>query len=485
MIAVLPESANAFSEVLNYFLDSGVRTLGRGGIASINDGPEALSLDDPYSLSIAAGNRYARLDVTYEYQRLLRLYDGNWQGTRAASNALETVIAAPFSFRGGDLKLVAAAGYENEGHDIHVSSEQDEVEINSHPNFDAGRAGLLASYRGVLTGAVTLDANEYTSGIELPFEVKVTPCKLISFGYKQGYHHLKSDIDLTISGKSGAIPFSYTQNQRQLYFESKVWDGNLHLRMGIDPSNPFNLDGETKVKLPYRLYVVGCIRKWEIDDLRQPFTIADGIPGGHIDAFLKQTRFRIGMGWDITERWQVETNYISSHLEINGGGIANARAVVDFWPSLVVGNYNYLYAGGLKVDQVHLAAEYKKERFSFESGLQYLHIEPSFNLNYWRSILFGAGRTGEDNKSLTTDSIDMIGLFLGFCYRLGPATFKYALGQFIPVATHGNQEAASEAGGGATDAGSSDDKNIFERIGDKISHHPGGLIQRLQLTVEF
>ena len=467
---------------MNYFLDSGVRTLGRGGVAAINAEPEALSLDDPYSLRIAERNRY-RIDATYEYQRILRLYDGNWQGTKVASDALETVIAAPFSFLGEDLKLVAAAGYKYDGHDINVTNQQEEVEINSNSHFNAGRAGFLASWRGVLSAAFTLDANEYSGSIELPFEVKVTPFQQISFGYKQGYHHLKSDIALKISGKSGAIPFAYTQNQRQLYFESRLWDDKFYLRVGVDPTNPSKLDAVTKIKLPHHLYVVGSLRQWE-EDMRQPFGLADGLPGGYIDAFLKQTSYRIGMGWDITEQWNVETNYISSQLEMNGGGAANARAVVDFWPSLVVGNYNYLYAGGVKVDQVHVAAEYKKDRFSFESGLQYLQIKPSFDLNYWRGILFGLGRAGEDNISLTTDRIDMIGLFLGFRYRLGPATFQYALGQFIPVATH-EKEGSGATGGGAADSGGGDSKNIFEQIGDKISNHPGGLIQRLQLTVEF
>jgi hypothetical protein len=219
--------------------------------------------------------------------------------------------------------------------------------------------------------------------------------------------------------------------------------------------------------------------------MHQSFTLAAGIPGGHIDAFLNQTSYRIGMGWDITEQWNVEANYISSQLEIDGGGIVNARAVVDFWPSLVVGNYNYLYTGKMKVDQINVAADYKKDRLSLEAGLQYLQIKPSFNLNYWRSILFGFGRAGEDNISLTTDRIDMIGLFLGFRYRLGPAIFQYALGQFIPVAIHEKDDASGAAGGGAADSGGGDNKNIFDRIGDKISHHPGGFIQRLQLTVEF
>lgn len=483
MILIIPQTINAFpGEVMNYFLDGGVRTLGRGGIAPIDAEPEALSLDDPYSLRIAARNRY-RIDATYEYQRILRLYDGGWQGTKVASDALETVIAAPYSFLEGDLNLVAAAGYKYEGQDINATNQQEKVEINSNQRFNSGRAGFLASWRGMLSAALTLDANEYSDSIQLPFEVKVTPSQLISFGYKQGYHHLKNDIALTISGKNGAIPFSYTQNQRQLYFESKLWDDQLYLRVGVDPGNTSNLEAETKIKLPHRLYVVSSIRQWK-EDMRQPFTLAAGIPGGHIDAFLKQARYRIGMGWDITEQWNVETNYVSSRLEMNGGGVANARAVVDFWPSMIVGNYNYLYAGGMKVDQLNVAAEYKKDRLSLEYGLQYLQIKPSFDLNYWRSILFGFGRAGEDNISLTTDSIDMIGLFLGFRYRLGPATFQYALGQFIPVATH-EKDGAGAAGGGAADSGGGDKKNLFEQISDKISNHPGGLIQRLQLTVEF
>jgi hypothetical protein len=120
-------------------------------------------------------------------------------------------------------------------------------------------------------------------------------------------------------------------------------------------------------------------------------------------------------------------------------------------------------------------------RCSFQTGFQYIHLKPAFQLDYWRSALFGFGRAGAGNERLATDSVDIIGLFFGFGYRMGPASFNYALGQFIPFDSHENKPgtgagAASSSGGG---------KDFFEQIGDKISHHPGGFIQRLQLTVEF
>ena len=475
----MPTPAGAFSEVQDYFLGSGVATLGRGGVAALQGEPEAVSLDRPYSLMIAAKNQYARLDTSYEHQRILHIYHGNWQGTHAESDSLETSLASPYTLLGGDLQLVVAAGYENQGHDVMAISRDNNTAIQSDQSFDSGRAALLASYRQKISGALTLDANGYAKALEIPFEVRLTPWESVSFGYQRDYHHINDTLALTSSGISGTIPVSYRYNHREIYLESRLLSGRCYLRFGIDPVDRYNLSGEAKVSLSDGLYLVGAASQWEVAGFQQSLTLAGGVPGGNLDAQLKSRRYRIGVGWDISKRWTVEANYLLSLLELDGGGIANTRAVVGFWPSLVVGDYNFLYSGGLRLYQVHLGTEYKGERFSFQSGVQYLHLDPTFNLDYWRSVLFGIGRTGEGNVNLTTDRIDMIGLFLGFGYHLGPVRFSYGVGQFIPVATHdktSSSQTAGSSGGG---------RDLFEQIGDKLSHHPGGLTQRLQLTVAY
>lgn len=480
MVAAVTESASGFSEVQNYFLDSGARALGRGGFAPIDADPEAVSLDDPLSLRIASTAKKVRLDTTYEYQRILRVYGGRWQDSHAYSDALETVAAMPFSLMGDDLKLTAAVGYASNGNDVRAYSKQGGIDLSTDTTLDAVRGALLLSYRDHFMAAMTLDGNDYVSGIQIPFEVRIQPIHELAIGYHQSYFHFKNDIQVTISGKSGLIPFSYNQLRRELYAEVNLLEDNLYLHMGIDPGNLDNLYGEGRIGLPYGFYLAGSVTQQGIDGLRQPFTVSNS-PGGYIDVRLNNIQSRVGIGFNINGQWNTEFNYVHSQLDFNGGGIADARAVVDFWPSLIVGNYNYLYSGGVSTDQFQLGGTYEGDRWSFQTGLQYIHLEPSFNLDYWRSVLFGFGRTGAGNVTLTTDSIDMIGLFFGVGYRMGPASFKYALGQFIPFASHENKP---ETGGGAAPP-SGGGKDFFGQIGDKISHHPGGLIQRLQLTVEF
>jgi len=483
IIVSVSESANAFSEVQNYFLDGGVRTLGRGGFAPVGTEPESMVLDDPLTLRIASSAEKLRFETTYEYQRILKLYSGRWKGTHADSDTFETVAAIPFSFMKDDLKLIVAIGYAFKGNNVHAFSEKDKTDLTTNSNYDSVRGGLFLSYREKLMAAMTIDGNDYVSGVQLPFEVRIQPIEAFALGYRQNYFHFKADIQANITGNNGMIPFSYNQQRRQLYGEVTLFD-DLFLRIGADPANLDNLYGEGRMQLPYGFYLAGSVSQQKIDDLRQPFTVGND-PGGHIDVRLKDFRYRIGVGFDINDQWNTEFNYVHSKLELDGGGVANARAVVDFWPSLIVGNYNYLYSGGVSTDQFQLSGAYQGTRCSFQTGIQYIHMQPSFQLDYWRSALFGFGRAGAGNERLTTDSVDIVGLFFGFGYRLGPATFNYAIGQFIPFATHENKADSSEPGGGSSGSGSGGGKDVFEQIGDKISHHPGGLIQRLQLTVEF
>lgn len=131
-------------------------------------------------------------------------------------------------------------------------------------------------------------------------------------------------------------------------------------------------------------------------------------------------------------------------------------------------------------NELSLKGEYKGEKASFRIGCQYLDIRPVAELTYWRSLLFGLGRTGQQTIKLDTDRIQLLFLSLGAGYHWDIVSVNFAFGQFIPIASH---RSTAPSDGSSVNGGSG--KDMFSKIGNYINHNPGGNMVRFLASFNF
>jgi hypothetical protein len=474
-----PGTSSAITDLLvGSFIDDGVSALSRGGLEQLPRRQESPDFNAP--LFLDSQGKY-RVDTFYENQRTVRIYHGRWGGTHAYSDRLETSGAVPFSLYGEKFKGNVSAGYGYRSVDIGAENGKEGIFVSSAEKLEAGKGGIYLRALDRFSLGVALISNQLRSGLEVPVEAEVEAVPYLKAGYKRSYVDFDSSIDVTLSGHSGNIPLKYVEEINELY---AVLDYRniVYVKFANELQRSGNRRVEGKLSLPASVYVVGNYAKREFAGIDQAFT-ADGHPGGNFQGSFRKSEFRVGVGAALSDTWCVEGNYRHGALSSEGGGIASSSAVASFWPSLLIGDYNYIYAASLSSDQYHLAAQYQGNRFSFGAGFQYLDLKPQAKLDYWRSVLFGLGKTGAGNLNLTTDRVQMIFLSLGLGYRWQNVSVKYAFGQFVPIGSHDTDEkpAQTSSGGGGGGGGS----DVFSSIADKINYNPGGNIQRLILTLTF
>jgi hypothetical protein len=469
--------AHAFNELLvGSFLDDGVAALARGGLEKLPREQESLDFSAP--LFLDSKGRYL-IETGYESQPTARIHNGAWQGSRADSERLDTAVAAPFSLRNGALKGSVAAGYGYDFFQVKADNAREGTFVGVNETVRSFKGGVhLSAWERVSLG-VSLIGTDYRNYLEVPLELAVAPTDWLTLGYQHSYSDFDARIDLTMMGHQGTLPLKLPETLDELY---GVLDCRaLRVKYAQELKTPENRRIEGRLLLPGSLYLVGEYRHRDFAPIDQDIEV-DGLPGGTLKAALKRTEYRAGIGARLSSRWSVEANYRHGAIAVDGGGIASSRAVAGFWPSLLVGNYNYLASASLESDQYHIAAEYRGDRFSFGLGAQYLDLRPNARVDYWRGILFGLGRAGEETKQLTVDRIGMLFLAAGVGYTWRNFELRYAVGQFIPVWVHDTDQ-AGPAGAPASGGGGGGD--IFSRLGDKIARYPGGGIQRLLLSATF
>jgi hypothetical protein len=473
LLAATP--SHAFNEILvGTFLDDGVGALSRGGLEKLPRQQESLDFNAPLFLD---SNGTYRVEAGYGSQLTARIYSGRWKGSRAGSERLETAVAAPFSLWGGELKGSVAAGYGFDSSEVKADNAKEDIFVHLDEKFQAVKGGIyLKAFERVSLG-VSIIGTDYRNAPEIPLELEVSATPWLRVGYKHSYSDFAASIDLNMLGHEANLPLKMLETLDELY---GVLDyGALHLKYAQELNKADNRRFEARLALPASLYLIGDYRRREFAAIDQDLT-ADGNPGGTLKGTLRKSEYRAGLGAQLSSRWSVEANYRHSDMAVDAGGIASSSAVAGFWPSLLVGNYNYITSASLAADQYHLGGEYQGERFSFGLGLQYLDLKPDARVDYWRSLIFGLGRAGADTKQLSVDRVGMIFLSTGVGYKWKNFEARYAIGQFIPVSVHDTAQddpsSTPSTGGG---------NNIFSSIADKITHYPGGGIQRLLLSVLF
>jgi hypothetical protein len=466
----------ANSGAMSYFLDDGVRSLARGGLETLPRQQEALDFTAPLFLD---SKGTFRVEAGHESQPAARIYRGGWHGSSAGFQRLDTTLAAPLTFLGGKVKGSVAAGYGYDSFKIKADNETEGTFVHVDEKSAARKGGLfLAAFDRVSLG-VSLIATDYRNRPEVPLELEISPSSWFKAGYKHSYSDLAAKVDLTLLGHQGNLPLGLLETIDELY---GVLDyRGFRLKFAQELGKPDNRRLEARLQLPGTLYLVGDYRRRDFAAIDQDFTV-DAQPGGTLKAALRRSEYRAGVGAQLTSHWSLEANYRHSDIGVDGGGIASSRAVAGFWPSLLVGNYNYLASASLAADQYHLGAEYQGERFSFGAGVQYIDLKPSARIDYWRGVLFGLGRAGADTQQLTVDRIGMLFLATGVGYKWQHFELRYAVGQFIPVYTHDTARSAASSSPGSGSGGAGD---IFSRISDKVTHYPGGGVQRLLLSMFF
>ena len=466
--------SHAFNELLvGTFLDDGVGALSRGGLEKLPRQQESLDFGAP--LFLDSKGTY-RLEAGYESQPTARIYSGRWNGSRADSERVVSSLAAPFSLWGGQLNGSVAAGYGLDAFKVKADSDQEATSVHVKESFQAIQGGVYLAALGKVSLGISVIDSDYRSRPEIPLELEVAPFSFLKLGYKHSYSDFAASIDLTLLGHQGNLPLKLMESLDELY---GVLDyGGLHLKYAQELAKADNRRVEGRLQLPGSLYLVGDYRRRDFAPIDQGFTV-DGQDGGTLKARLRKSEYRAGLGAQISSRWSLEANYRHSDIATDGGGIVSTRAVAGFWPSLLVGNYNYLTAASLSTDQYHLGAEFQGESFSFGLGAQYIDLRPSARVEYWRGVIFGLGRAGADTKELTVDRIGMIFLAMGVGYKWTNFEARYAVGQFIPVSAH---DSAPDSG--SSDSGSGGG-NVLSRLGDVITHYPGGGVQRLLISAFF
>ncbi len=470
-----PPPVSAFSDLLaGTLIDGGTSALGRGGMERLPSRQETLDFNSP--LYLDSNGKY-RVEAAYEYQPTAYIYSGRWEGSKATSDRLELAGAAPFSIWGGNLEGSIAAGYGYRASTVRADSEIEELHFHTSDHFDWGAAGTALKIRDRVSLGISLLDSDYRRKVEVPCELEVGVAPWLKIGYRRSYLDFASNVDVSISGHYGNLPLHLQQELNQI--GGTVDLKGVHLKYYQDVQKPRNRNGEARVDLPGGYYLVGSYSDLDADLMDVGFT-ADGNPGGRLKAALQKRLYRVGAGWQISERWNTEINYRRMNLDLDGGGFANSSAVVDFWPSLLIGNYNYIASARIDSSQYHASAEYRGERFQFSAGLQYLDIRPAAKIDYWRSQFLGLGTAGAGTTELAVDRIQMLFLAFGVGYQFNKLQLRYAFGQFIPFNAHDKEPEPS-----TPDTGSGDGGNPFSSAWDKVRHYPGGGVHRIQLSVSF
>lgn len=460
----------AYTELLGFSIDDGVRAMARGGLERLFIPPEKPVFDKPLSLN--SSGKY-RLDTAYAYDRTARIFNGSWNGSHVYAEALESTLTLPYSLWDGTLSGSLAAGYANNSVDLRAESAKEEIFFASSERYDQAKAGLFLSVKQKASLGISYIDTDFRKRPEIPLELEIAPVESFKFGYRKSYRDFHHNFDLRISGKNGSVPFAIQDDSEEVYAEGRYTD-ILTVRYSNELQQTDSRKLAARLKLPCETYVAGSYTKRQFDINQDIFV--EGSRGGYLKGNFNFEEFRVGFGKDLA-RWNLETNFRRQRLNSDGGGVADSAAVVSFWPSLVVGNYNYLYHAGIDSDSYQVSGEYQGDRFSFSLGGQYIDLRPVASLDYWRSLLFGLGRTGEDNWKLTTDRIKLIFVSLGLGYRWDNVSLKYAFGQFIPIGTHDSEPKSPSTGGEA--GGSSSGKP------NMLTHNPGGNVQRILLSIIF
>jgi hypothetical protein len=472
-----PSTSFAFSDLLvGSLIDDGVSALSRGGLEELPHRSDILDFDSP--LFLDSHGKY-RLDGFYENQRTLRIFKGRWAGTHAYSDRLETAVAAPFSLYGEKIKGNLSAGYGYRAVNINGENHQENIFFGSIEKFETPKGGIYLRIMDRFNFGAALISDDLRDRLEIPIEAEATLLPYLKLGYKRSYRDFATNVDLKLSGHAGNLPIVNVEEINEVY-AAVDYGKALYIKFANELRENGNRRIEGKLTLPGSVYLVGDYAERDFAGIDQEITV-DGKLGGLLHGRFKKREYRVGVGTALNDRWSLEANYRHSEISTDGGGIAASSAVASFWPSLLIGNYNYLYSAALSSNQYHLGACYQGERFSFGTGFQYLDLKPLARLDYWRSAFLGLGRAGEDEMHLTTDRVGMLFLSFGVGYQWQQVALRYAFGQFIPISSHDTEDeqgqSASSGGGGGGD--------IFSSIADKINHNPGGNVQRLLLTVTF
>jgi len=472
------ETCSAYTEITGLFIDEGVETIARGGLKKLPENQEKLDFNSPLFLD---SHGKIRSDVSFEHQRTIRVYNGSWAGSHAYSDQLEGAIAAPFSLWGGTLTGDVAAGYGYRSFDVKAESSTADVSISASDRFSARKGGVFLKVLDKVSLGIAVVDTDYRSRAEIPIEVTITPVEYVSIGYKRSYTDIAGNFSASKSGSNGTFPVSYFEEKNELSVKGE-FKGVVMAQYAQELQHPENNRFIGRLELPGSLYLAGDYTR-RIFMFNEGFTVND-LNGGYLKGEGTWREYRIGIGADLGNHWIIEANYRRQNLNSSGGGIANSTAVLNFWPSLLVGNYNHIYSVAFESDQYHLGAEYKGDNVSFGIGCQYLDIKPIAEMTYWRSLLFGLGRTGEETLKLDTDRIQLLFLSLGAGYHWDSASISFAFGQFIPIALH-ERSTAENSGTSGTSGTSSSGKDIFSKIGDYINRNPGGNIVRFMASFYF
>lgn len=467
----------AYTEIVDILLDGGQETLGRGGLRKITDERESLDFVAPLSLDTKGDYR---LETGYEHQRTVRVYDGRWSGSHGYAEKLETAAATPYSLLDGKVSGAVAVGYGYRWFDIVAKSPEDEVDVRSEEHFEAKKGGIFLQGFDRFRVGVSLVDSDYRSGLEIPIEAEVKPFDFIRLGYKRSYIDVAADFAVLLEGTRGTVPLRYGEEVHELYVKGEYRD-LLYGMYSQELNGRGNYRLEGKIELPGPWYAVGTYRRRNLSFDQNFYVGAE--EGGYAKGDISLLEYRMGIGANPSKTWNLEANYQRRRLTVAGGGMAFTSAVAGFWPSLVVGDYNHLFNGAVNADQYHAGVTYKGESVSVAFGLQYIYLKTAANLDYWRNVLFGLGKTDFDSLNLDTDRVKLLFLSLGLGYQWKNVSIQYAFGQFIPIGTREkNDEPDTDGAGGG---GGGDDESIFSKIADKINHNPGGNIQRILLTISF
>lgn len=473
LLFISPCLACAYTEIPGLFVDEGVRSLARGGLKPLPETQESLDFDSPLFLD---SHGKIRADIVLEHQRTVRIYKGSWTGSHAYGNRVESVAAVPFSFFNGSVSGSAAAGLGYRSLDVSAESSPQNVFISASDSYSSKKAGLFLQALDRVSLGLALVDTDYRAYPEVPLEISVRPLEYLSVSYKRLYIDIAGDYSVRIAGNSGIVPVSYADERNELALKSE-YKGIAAVQYAQELRHPENNRLSGRLAVPGSVYLIGDYSH-RVFGFDQELYVA-GQSGGYLKGEGHWREYRAGIGAEFGDHWTLEANYRRQDLDSNGGGIANSAAVVNFWPSLLIGNYNHLYRLAVGSDQYHLSAEYKGDRASFGFGCQYLDIRPAAELTYWRSVLLGFGNAGQEDLRMDTDRVQMLFLSFGTGYRWDAVTVNLALGQFVPLATH--KTSASGSTGGSSGSG----KDLISKTGEFINHNPGGSIIRFMASFNF
>ena len=478
-IFLFPQNSDAFSEIPGLFIDEGVGTLARGGMKRLPENQETLDFNSPLFL-----DSYGKIktEVVYEHQRTIKEFNGNWAGSHAYSERQETAVAAPYSLFGGKLVGSIAAGYGNVSYDVDASSTREDVFISASEQFYTVKGGLFLKALDKVSLGLSVIDTDHRNHPDIPIEINIEPVEYLSIGYKRSFTDITWKFSGFISGSKLTFPVVSAEEQHELILKG-VYKKIIIAQYAQNIQHPENNRFTGRVELPGQMYFVGEYTR-HIFELNEDFFV-NSVSGGNLKGGGAWRELRIGIGVDISSHWNIEANARHQNLESTGGGIANSSAVVGFWPSLIVGKYNHLYAVDLETDQYHLGAEYKGTNATFGMGCQYIDIKPVATMTYWRSLIFGLGKADQKTIQLDTDRIKLLLISLGGGYRWDMFSINVALGQFIPIATHERNTGANVPPSGGNGGGSNSFNNIWSDVKDFFNRNPGGNIVRLMASFYF